>query len=92
MRKVSPPQDVPSALRLGRVRVDLDCLPNFAWARWNLAEAARQLGKMEEHPFQFYKQMGHLVLIISSMVFHELTTMDGRKLVQCFGLVQENNA
>ena len=28
------------------------CLPNFAWADWNLAEVAGQLGKMVEHPNQ----------------------------------------
>ena len=28
------------------------CLPNSAWADWNLAEAAVQLGKMVEHPNQ----------------------------------------
>ena len=28
------------------------CLPNSAWADWNLAEVAVQLGKMVEHPNQ----------------------------------------
>ena len=28
------------------------CLPNSAWANGNLAEAARQLGKIVEHPTQ----------------------------------------
>ena len=28
------------------------CLPNSAWADWNFAEVAVQLGKMLEHPNQ----------------------------------------
>ena len=45
------------------------CLPDWAWAKGNLAKAARQVGKMGEHPnqsqpnpTQVSEQMNHPVL------------------------------